>query len=730
MARALRLSVMLMLPAAGAAAQTAEEPLPASAPAAPAALLLQPTLPGRHGGNAAQDVPAFLWWLAPADRDAAGPDTLADALRAAPGLWAAPAPGNGSVLLAVRHGRAQPGLLLQGAPLPAGTALPLLDPDLALAEGAAGLGEGAAAAAGTLSLDLRRPGDTLAGMGEFAAGAFGSRRALGRLDLPAAPGIRVALAGVLHHDLGWLRNSTTGERLNRGQRGGVAGMLDIDVTRGLAWRVTLATTRNQAGNLPGFTCDPGDPARCDGRFASTGVSTGQIAASTGLPTARWGPIASDLASQPLGQRADLTLFASALAWDAGGVTLTLDQSLARQTGRRGLDLADGRRLEALSEPAGLASGGYGQIARSRDTVERHQLAADADLGPLALRAGAAVLWQTRWRRQADTQAGAVLADRQLEERHGEHRLFASARLQPLAGLELMAGVTWADHELALSVADLRPGCAPCLQPAGPDRVARQLVTPEFAIGWRPGGSGALLLFARSARTARLPGWNLLARETAALAALPAETGWHHEAGAKADLAGGRLRINAAAFTASTRAAVPALLDVDPRAAAVPADMTARGLDLAVTARPLAQLELAGSLALQRVRWQGPVPAGAPSRPLFAPDAAASLSAAWRQLLPGTGANLVPRLGLDWRSRMAVAAGDVLDTDGAGVLAGGIAPGGWQVNAALQMEIPDGGWLMSLECRNCLDRPLVDGAVAGLPVLNPPRWWQLRFTRRF
>jgi hypothetical protein len=80
--------------------------------------------------------------------------------------------------------------------------------------------------------------------------------------------------------------------------------------------------------------------------------------------------------------------------------------------------------------------------------------------------------------------------------------------------------------------------------------------------------------------------------------------------------------------------------------------------------------------------------------------------------------------------MAVAAGAVLDADGSGVLPGGIAPGGWQVNAALQMEIPDGGWLMSLECRNCLDRALVDGAVAGLPVLNLPRWWQLRFTRRF
>lgn len=725
MTPAIKLFTLLLFSAASASAQTSADSQPTA--------LAQPELPGVHGGAAAQDVPAFLWWLAPADRDATGPDTLADALRQAPGLWAAPAPGNGSALLAVRHGRVQAGLLLQGAPLPAGTALPLFDLDLALAAGATGLGEGApgsGGAAGTLALDLRRPGDKLSGLGEFAAGGFGSRRGLARLDLPAAPGIRIGLAGVLHHDLGWLRNTTTGERLNRGQRGGISGMLDIDVTQRLAWRVTLATTRNRAGNLPGFTCDPNDPARCNGRFASTG----QIAASIGLPTARWGAIGADLTSQPLGQRADLVLFASALAWDAGGVTLSLDQSLARQTGRHGLDLADGRDVDSLSVTAGLASGGYGLIARNRDTVERHQFAADATLGPLALRAGAAVQRETRWRRQADTQfangAPGVLADRELEQRHKERSLFATARARPATGLELMAGVKLAANDLALSVTDLRPGCAPCLQPVGPDRVSRQLVTPEFAIGWRPGSASAVLLFARSARTARVPGWNLLAREAAALTALPPETGWHHEAGAKADLGGGRMRINVAAFTATTRAAVPALLDIDPLAAIVLADMSARGLDLAVMARPLEQLELAGTLALQRVRWTGAVPAGAPSRPLFAPDATASLSAAWRQPLPGTGANLVPRLGAHWRSDMAVAAGAVLDADGSGMLPGGIAPGGWQVNAALQMEIPDGGWLMSLECRNCLDRALVDGAVAGLPVLNPPRWWQLRFTRRF
>jgi iron complex outermembrane receptor protein len=718
---------LLMLLAQAAAAPAVATGPPAADPLA----IVQPRLDSAFGGAAAQDVPAALWWVGPEARDARGPDMLADALRGAPGLVLGPAPGNGTALLAARHGRARPGLTMAGAPLPAGAQLPLFDPDLVLATAPLALGDGApgsGAAAGILAVDLRRPVAKLSGMGEFAAGGFGSRRALGRLDVPLTAGVRIGLAGALHHDLGWLANSTTGEQLNRGQRGMLAGLADLDISPRLAWQVTLATVRNQAGNLPHFTCDPNAPGACDGRHASTG----QIAASTGLPTARWGAIGSDLASQPLGQRTDLTLFASALAWtvggDAGAITLRLDNSLARQTGRLGLDLADGRRLDALAVPAGLATGGYGLVARTRDTVERHQLAADADLGRLTLRLGAAITTDVQQRRQADSEAGTVLADRTLRQRQEERSLFGQARLAPLPGLELMAWLRLADARLWLEMTDLREGCAPCL--TGSDTRRRQLWTPEFAIGWRPGGSGPWLLFARSARTARLPGWNLLARDAAGLSALPLEAGWHHEAGAKADLLGGRLRVNGSGFVADTKAAISPLLGVDPLADVRGQDMLARGFTLAAETRPVAALELAGTLTLQRVRWRDAPLAGGPSRPLFAPDAAASLWAAWHQPLSGTGSVLVPRIGLDWRSDMAVAAGDVISADGRGVLAGGIAPGGWQVAAALQLDIPGGGWLMSLECRNCLDTALVDGAVAGLPVPVAPRWWQVRLTRRF
>ena len=691
-------------------------------PVPPPASLLQPRLDGRWLGLAAQDAPAALWWAGPAERDARGPATLADALAGAPGLLAGPAPGNGTASLIVDHGRAQPGLVLGRTALP-GVA-PLLpglpDADLLLLAPAGGLGE----AAGVVTLSLRRPGEKLAGMGEFAAGAFGSRRVLGRIDLPMGSGVRLGLGGQLQHDLGWLANSTTGERLNRGERAGLSATLDIDLTPALTLAVTSLYARSQAGNLPAFACDPAAPARCDGRFASTG----QLANPPRPFTPRWGPISADLAEQSLGQRADLTLNDVRLAWAGTRVRLELGAGFAHQTGRQGLDLADGRQLATLETPAGLASGGYGLIAHTEEQRQGLDLVGTADLGLLTLTAGAGYSDAVSRRTAADTIAGTVIADRRLAQHDSRRTVFGQARLEPGGGLALEAGVRVLRQTLRLEVEDRRAGCDPCLANTGPAGRAATLITPEVALSWRL--SPQWLVFARSARSARLPGWNLLARSRAELQLLPEESGWQHSVGVKADLwpsgNGPRLRFDASGFVATTRALVSPLFGIDPLALASNPrlDMRNHGIDVIAQARPLAQLELAASLGWQQARWRGAVPAGAPSRPLYAPDTTASLSAAWHQPLAGTGSVLVPRVAARWRSRMGVAAAPVPG------LADGVAPGGWQLAAALQLEIPDGGWLMSLECENCLDRTLATGAVAGLATLNPPRWWQLRFTRRF
>ncbi len=656
----------------------------------------QPRLEGRWLGLAAGDAPAALWWAGPAQRDAAGPDTLGEALASVLSLILTPAPGNGTAALIVRHGRSQPDLHFgpvaqPGAPL---LLAGLFDHDLLLVAPAGGLD----GAAGDISLSLRRPGDRLAGMGEFAAGAFGSRRALARIDVPVGKGVRLGLGGHVQHDLGWLRNTTTGERLNRGLRAGLAGTLDIDLAPTVSLALTSLYARSKAGNLPAFACDPTAPATCDGRFASTG--------------------SADLVGQPPGQRADVALHDLRLVHAGETLRLELIGTLARQTGQLGLDLGQSSRLAAP-----LAAG-YGLIARSVEENQGLDLIAQAAVGALTVRAGAGFSAAQTRRDAIDTLAGVVLADRRLRQDRDSVHGFGQLRLDAGHGLALEAGVRVDRQTLALAATDRRTGCAPCLAPAGPARQEQTLVTPEFALSWAP--SPRWRLFARSARSARLPGWNLLARNSAELALLPAETGWHHQAGVKADLWDGRVRVDASGFAARTRGLVSPLLGIDPLAMAVAAterrDMRNHGIDVVVNARPLEQLELMATLGLQQARWTGTVPAGGPNRPLYAPDTTASLQAAWRQPLVGTGSVLVPRVAARWRSAMAV--GPALG------LADGISPGGWQVAAALQLEIPDGGWLMSLECENCLDQTLTDGAVVGLPTLNPPRWWQLRFTRRF
>jgi iron complex outermembrane recepter protein len=658
----------------------------------------QPRLTGWQADRAAQDATASLWWLDPDLRDSGGPGTPADGMRAAPGWLALAGPGNGTAALITHHGRARPQIAINGITLPGqAVLLPALgDTDLLLLEGPGD------AAAGRVQLDLRRPGEALAGAGEFAAGAFGSRRLVGRLDVPLAKGAALGLAGQWQHDLGWLTNVTTGERLNRGLRAGGSAMLDLDLAPGLSWIVSASYHNSRAGNLPASVCDPLLPARCAGRFIASPATTQLAAAAPGL----WGPISADLDRLPLGQRAELQLYGSRLSWELGRFSLALANGVSRQTGQLGLDLA-----------------GTGQAARINLAGQQHRLDLALDFNVLRLGLEAGISTERETRLAADTSAGQVLADRRIGQKQVGRHVAARVQWQATGRLELAAGARLTDADVALDLADRRAVCAPCLAAPGSSRQQAQLLTADASAGL---AMGEALLFIRTARTERLVGWNLLARTSADLAALPQERGWHHEAGVKADLFGQHLRLNAAAFIDSTRAPVSPLLGFDPAAAVNPGTAVIRnqGLDIWASARPVPALELAGSLALQRARWQdGPPPAG-PARPLFAPDASASLQAAWHQPLVGAGATLVPRLGARWRSAMAVAAGPV-----AGAPAG-VAPAGWQITAAVQLAIPDGGWLVSLECENCLDQTMVDGAVAGAAVLNPPRWWQLRFLRRF
>lgn len=687
------MATALLLPAWPVAAQSTPDAAPLSSVSA------QPRLAGWLADRAAQDATQFLWWLDPDARDAAAPGTMADALRVAPGWLALAAPGNGSLALITRHGRARPMVSINGIGLPG--QVPLLpalgDADLLLADG-----PGGGSAAGSLAFDLRRPDARLAGAGEFAAGGFGSRRLVGRLDVPLARGVRLGIGGQLQHDLGWLHNVRTGERLNRGQRAGLSALADIDLAPGLRWALSASYHRSQAGNLPASACDPQQPGRCDGRFTASPATTRLAFDSPGL----WGPISADLARLPLGQRADLQLYGSDLAWESGRFSLTLHNGFAQQTGRQALDLA-----------------GQGLVARSRLAGQQHrlELAVDFNILRLGLEAGAVDSRETRL--AADSVAGQVISDRRISQQQSDRHVEGRASWQASGRLELAGNLRLTDTALTLEVTDRRAGCVPCLAAPGGQRQTAQLLTGDVSAGL---ALGEALLFVRSARTARLPGWNLLARNGASLAALPRETGWHHEAGVKGDLLGNHLRVNAAAFVARTRSPVSPLLGLDPLAVVDPgtAVMRNHGLDLWASARPLRQLELAGSLAVQQARWQGAPPPGGPTRPLYAPDVNAAVAAAWHQRLAGAGADLVPRVTARWRSAMQVAGMAIPHHPD------GLAPAGWQIDAALQLDISDGGWLVSLECENCLGQTMVDGAVAGGSILNRPAWWQLRFLRRF
>ena len=88
----------------------------------------------------------------------------------------------------------------------------------------------------------------MAGLGELSTGAFGSGGTLARFGVRVGNGVRLGLGAHGQHDLGWLHNTTTGERLNRGLRGGLAGTLDIALAPTPSLALTSLYPRSKAGN--------------------------------------------------------------------------------------------------------------------------------------------------------------------------------------------------------------------------------------------------------------------------------------------------------------------------------------------------------------------------------------------------------------------------------------------------------------------------------------------------
>ena len=453
---------------------------------------------------------------------------------------------------------------------------------------------------GAINVIVRKPQPQFGGFAEIGYGRFDQVTARASVDLPLSANLLTKVSGFYSDDNGYVKNVTTGERLNDEQ--GYGGRLAVRALSGIVtWDGALTYLHAAGANLVNFPCNPAVPTQCDGRYASTGLKKDN-GGLTQYPTIT---VANAKGALPLGNVTDTYIAASNLQFDFGeAAKLALISGYIRTKQSYNLDFFDGRGAPGFnfvvdpvtglpstnSNLAGSTTNVGGPVrgapgafaiaarARSEQFTQEIKLTGSVLDGLLDYVGGFYYYNERNYSDFADiltnttTFANTLLADRVLRNRTEAYAGYLQVDGNVTDWLKLTAGVRYTDERKAYDFSENRAVCqvtplpTTCidsrnfasvdndLNPATPNitiplnqRV--KVWTPRFAINVKPNRD--MLFFASATRGFKSGGQS--ARATAVRLLLPfdPERVWSYELGAKLDLFDRRLRVNVTAFRADT-----------------------------------------------------------------------------------------------------------------------------------------------------------------------------------
>ena len=600
---------------------------------------------------------------------------------------------------------------------------------------------------GAINVILAQPGQELGGFGEVGYGRF--NRFVGRasLDVPVAEGFAVKASGYYQNDRGYVRNVTTGERLNDDDGWGARLGLRADLSPSVRWNASYAHIVSRGDNILNFDCNPANPADCGGRFATTGLSKRPPAsgASPYAPLA----ISGRKAFFGLGQEATTDLITSNLSFDiAADTTLSFITGYVDLTQTFAYDFFDGRAGPSVANPRppvrGFARGGFVILNDGSHRQFTQEIKLNGSLGDgfVDYVAGAFYLDEKNRTDFADlfTISPAVtllLADRTLRNRTEALAGYVQADFNLSAQFKLTAGVRYTDEEKTFNIFDNRASCndgtieANCLVNQNlvalngrriPDRQSVGIWTPRFALNYKPNDD--FLAFVSATRGFKSGGWN--ARGTAGNQLLPfdPEKVWSYEAGFKSDWFDRRFRANITAFQLDvTDLQIIAGL-LNPVNGAITfltqnfADYRNRGLEAEFTFVPVDRLNLYTNIGYQDDNYR--IPRNAPPANQFGIQSVAAQQASCAAALAAgqipTGANTSPP-GTPPNNAPACAAGVV--TAGAGIATPVRTPR-WSLalGGSYELLLGQSGWSVTPSV-NASYRSRQEVAIANLSIRDAP-----------
>lgn len=426
---------------------------------------------------------------------------------------------------------------------------------------------------GAVSVVMKQPGKTLGGYVEAGYGSYNKKLTRASIDLPLASNFAVKLSGYWQDDDGYARNITTGERLNDDDGWGVRLGVRGDLASWARWTAGFAHIVSKGDNIVNFDCNPANPANCDGRFISTGLTTASAANKYAPLT-----IAGRKSTFGLGQQATTDIVTSNLQFD-----VTPDTTLALITGYVALsqqfayDFFDGRPSPSFANPfpavAGWPRGGFTILNDGRHEQFSQEIKLNGKLGGGLIDYVAGFYYLSERNRtdiadlfSTSATTTLLLGDRVIRNTTNALAGYVQADLH-VGPVTFTAGIRYTDEIKKLTLNDNRAACnvtpqpltclvdgnlfvpangttVPVNQPI-PTELRASEWTPRFAINYKP--TEDILLFASATRGFKSGGWNARATAPSQLLPFSPERVWSYEGGVKSEFFNHRLRANITVF---------------------------------------------------------------------------------------------------------------------------------------------------------------------------------------
>lgn len=423
---------------------------------------------------------------------------------------------------------------------------------------------------GAIHVIMKEPTDELTGYAEVAYGSYDKKMVRGSINIPLSQTFQAKVSAFWMDDDGYVKNTTTGDRLNDEDGWGVNAMLKGQLGDGITLTGSYTHIWSGAENYQNFECDPRNPTNCSGRFATTGYSRQEgTSRFDGLNIsgrkARYG-LGNDTATDIASLKLDVDL--------ADKHKLNLISGYVRTSSQFSTDVFDGRA--SGTQVTGLPNTGSPSFQNPFPTVAGRERGSNTiltdsfaeqfsqevklvgEIGDNLINYVAGFFYFREDVRTdlADIVFNNLNADRVIRNSTDAKAAYAQLDFNASSQLTLTAGIRYTDETKRLALQDNRLTCAPavCLATANlfaangvaiPTKLNAKLWTPRFALNFKP--SDDILLFASATRGFKSGGWNGRGTSNASFLPFGPEKVWSYEAGMKSEFFDRRLRFNVTYF---------------------------------------------------------------------------------------------------------------------------------------------------------------------------------------